>query len=186
MLARPRIAFLVVTALSTSLLVTVSRAEGPPTKKSITKTEKKDDVKRISVEEARARAELLHEVYEATLQIMHRWYFREDKKITIPSKALDDVFYRVSLRSKINARWLAVNARAMSIDHAPKDAFEKQAARLLGRGENSHETVAEGVYRRAGSITLFGSCIKCHAPPPMNPNVRRYAGLIITIPVHEK
>lgn len=185
MLANTRIALLAGITLSGVWMTPFGLADEASAKKQAAKTKDKDDVKRITVKEARARAELLHEVYEATLQIMHRRYFREDAKVTIPSKALDDVFYRVSLRTKVKARWLAINARAMSVDHAPKDAFEKQAARALGSGKESHEVVEDGLYRRAGSITLFGSCIKCHAPAPMNLNVRRYAGLVISIPVHK-
>ncbi len=178
----PRPLPLLITIAVALLLTTTALPQETATKPAKSKPQQADPIP-VSLAEARRRAELLHEVYEATLQIMHRRYFREDQKTTVPSKALDDVFYRVSLRSKVKARWIAVNARAMSIDHAPKDVFEKQAARRFVAGESSPETVENGLYRRAGRITLFGSCIKCHAPAPMNQNVRRYAGLVISMPI---
>lgn len=170
-------------SITATLLFTTAALPQEPAKKTAKSKPQKAEPKPVIQAEARRQAELLHEVYSSTLQIMHRRYFRPDQKTTVPSKALDDVFYRVSLRSKVKARWIAVNARAMSIDHTPKDAFEKQAARRFVAGDSSHETVENGLYRRAGRITLFGSCINCHAHAPMNQNVRRYAGLVISIPV---
>ena len=142
-----------------------------------------DEKKPVSVGEARERAKLLHEVYETTLQTIHLRYFRDDAGMTIPSRALEDVFARVGRRSDVKARWISVNARAMSLDHEPEDDFEKQAARSLAGGKPDHELVENGIYRRATPIRLSSSCIKCHAPPPMNPNVDRMAGLVISLPV---
>ena len=169
--------------IAATLLFTTNALPQEPAEKTAKSKQKKAEPKPVSLAEARRQAELLHEVYSSTLQIMHRRYFRPDSKTTIPSKALDDVFYRVSLRSKVKARWIAVNARAMSIDHTPKADFEKKAARRFIAGDSSYETVENGIYRRAGPITLFGSCINCHAPAPMNQDVRRFAGLVISMPV---
>lgn len=136
-----------------------------------------------SVVEARERARLLHDSFDATLQTMHQRYFREDAGMMVPSRALEDVFHRMARRSKVSARWLAVNAQAMSLDHEPQDEFEKAAARALAAGKESYELVENGQLRRAGAITLSSSCLKCHAPPPMRPNGNRVAGLIISMPV---
>jgi hypothetical protein len=163
--------FAVVFALTTSCLTFADADEA------------KEEEARPTVTEARAQARLLHETYEATLQALHRRYFRDDGKAPIPSRVLDEVFSDLSFRSKIKARWIAVNAQAMSIEHEPRDDFEKEAARRLTKGNEEFERVKDGVYRRAGSIPLFSSCIKCHAPPPMRPEVSRVAGLVISIPV---
>jgi len=142
---------------------------------------------RVAQAEARRRAELFHETIESTLMLMHREYFEEGgdgkRANMIPSKALEGVFHRVARRSHIEARWLAVNAQAMSIDHRPQDAFERQAVRALTRGDQEFVAVENGSFRRATQIALFGSCVKCHAPPPMNPAVRRVAGLLVKIPI---
>ena len=142
---------------------------------------------RVTRQEARRRAELFHETIESTLMLMHREYFEEGgngkRANMIPSKALESVFNRVARRSHIEARWLAVNAQAMSIDHRPQDAFERQAVRALTKGEQEFTAVEDGNFRRATQIALFGSCVKCHAPPPMNPSVRRVAGLLVKIPI---
>ncbi|MEO1997298.1 MAG: DUF3365 domain-containing protein [Planctomycetaceae bacterium] len=142
---------------------------------------------RFTQEEARRRAELFHEMIESTLMLMHREYFEEggdgQRANMIPSKALESVFNRVARRSDIEARWLAVNAQAMSVDHRPQDAFEHQAVRALTQGDQEFVAVENGSFRRATQIALFGSCVKCHAPPPMNPGVRRVAGLLVKIPI---
>lgn len=151
---------------------------------SPTAAEPKDgeDLPRPTVAEARARARMLHQTYEATLQALHRRYFRDDGKLPVPSKVLDEVFSNLEYRSDVKARWIAVNAQAMTLDHEPKDDFEREAARQLVKNEE-FERVEDGVYRHAGAITLFASCIKCHAPPPMRPDVHRVAGLVISLPV---
>lgn len=142
-----------------------------------------EDNNRLTEAEARARAKLLHETYEATLQAIHRRYFRDDAKLPVPSRVLEEVFSDVARRSKVKARWIAVNAPAMSLDHEPQDEFEKQAARILASGKEEYERVENGTYRRAAAITLFASCLKCHAPPPLRPDVHRVAGLAISVPL---
>lgn len=132
----------------------------------------------VELPEARRRAELLHNVFESTLYSMHRNYFKPDKQMPIPSRALEGVFYSVSRRSGVEVRWLAVNAQAMSIDHKPKDPFERAAVKSLRRGQKWYEEVAEGEYRRAGAITLFSECIKCHTSSIPNP----VAALVIRVP----
>lgn len=140
----------------------------------------------VSLAEARERARLLHDVYDGTLQTVHSRYFRDnDSGLTVPSRALEDVFSRVARRQHVSARWIAVNAQAMSLDHEPKDTFEKNAARALASGKQEFEVVESGRYRRAAPIALFASCLKCHAPPPMRPTGNRVAGLIISMAVDE-
>ena len=149
--------------------------------------DKPTDEPRLTVEQARTQAKLLHDTYISTLHAMHRRYFddsaRQNKQIAVPSRVMEEIFADIQLRWKMKARWLAVNAQAMSLGHEPQDDFEKEAARLFVQGKESHEQVVDGVYRHAGSIALFSSCLKCHAPAPMNPDVARYAGLVISVPV---
>jgi hypothetical protein len=132
--------------------------------------------------EARARAELLHETLHATLQVVHHAYFREDDGTPIPAATLRDVFREMSQRQKVELRWLAVNAQAMNVDHQPKDDFEKSAAKALAAGQDSYEEAADGVYRRAGLITLGSECLKCHLPTRTS-NKSRAAALVIAMPM---
>ena len=141
------------------------------------------DVPAISVAEARERARMLHDVYEATLRTIHLRYFKENTGVPIPSRAMEDVFARVSRRSKVKAHWIAVNSQAMTLDHEPKDEFEKAAARSLGSGAAEFERVEQRMYRRAAPILLLDSCLKCHAPPPIRVTNTRYAGLVLSMPV---
>jgi len=135
--------------------------------------------KPLSLEQAKQRASLLHDIYESTLLTMHRHYFEPNKQRVIPSRALEDVFYTARRRWGVEARWLAVSAQAMNIDHKPKTVFEKQAARLLATGKKRHEEVRDGTYRMAAPIVLFANCIRCHTTRRRNP----VAGLILSLPV---
>lgn len=135
-----------------------------------------------SVEEARGRARLLHEAMHGTLQVVHHEYYREDENLTIPAATMNKVFRELAARRGVQLRWLAVNADAMNADHKPQTDFEKQAAAALAAGKEEYESVAEGVYRRAGPITLTSDCLGCHAPTRTS-NQDRAAGLIIAMPV---
>jgi hypothetical protein len=141
---------------------------------------------RVSVEVARDRAKLLHEVYATTLDVMHERYFHGERA-TVPARALEDVFVEVERKTQVKARWIAVNTKAMSLNHEPKDGFEKEAAAELAKGKTEFERIEKGEYRRAAPILLHGGCVSCHTAfftqPPKTP---RYAGLIIRLPVEQK
>jgi hypothetical protein len=138
--------------------------------------------RRVSVNEARRQAELLHESMHATLQIVHQQYFREDEGIVIPAITLKRVFREMAKRQQVELRWLAVNAQAMNVDHEPSDAFEKQAATAIAAGADHFEVVEGDVYRRVGAITLESECLKCHLPTRTSVT-ERSAGLLIEVPV---
>jgi len=144
----------------------------------------KKPVPKITVDEARRQAKLLHSTYEAALHTVHREYFREAGRTPIPARVLEDVFYWVDQETHGETRWIAVNTEAMSIEHNPKSEFEKQAAKVLATGEEEFEQIEPGMYRRAGAITLFASCLKCHESALTQLRTkRRVAGLVINIPV---
>ena len=157
----------------------------PNGNKKSASTEQSDDEKLVTVAVARERARLTHEIYAATLDVMHHRYFRDDRS-TIPARAMEDVFRKIERNSDIAARWISVNARAMSIDHEPETAFEKKAARSLGRGKaDKIEVVEDGYYRRVGRIRLSAGCISCHVDFGADPQVDRFAGLVISIPIRK-
>jgi hypothetical protein len=140
---------------------------------------------RLSVDAARERAKLMHDVYAATLDVMHQRYFHDARAI-VPARALEDVFSEMARQQNIGARWISVNTKPMSLHHEPKSDFEKKAAAEIAAGKNQFEQVEGGVYRRAAAIPLTGGCISCHAglfaEAPKSP---RFAGLVISIPVDE-
>lgn len=131
---------------------------------------------------ARRQAEALHEAMHATLRIVHHQYFREDEGLAIPAEILKGVFAELEEHQGITLRWLVVEGQAMNSDHKPQDAFETAAVRALKQGATAHETVADGVYRRAGPITLSNECLKCHVPRRTS-NDDKTAGLLISIPL---
>lgn len=139
---------------------------------------------RVPVAVARDRATLMHDIYESTLHAMHRHYFRREKAI-LPARALEDVFSEMESHLKVNARWISVNTKAMSINHEPETEFEKLAASEIGKGKEHLELIEKEYYHRATAIPLGAGCVSCHngllAPPN---DVPRYAGLVISIPIN--
>lgn len=138
---------------------------------------------RVAVEVARDRAKLMHDIYAATLEVMHHRYFRGERT-TVPARALEEVFSEIKLQSKAEARWISVNMPAMSIDHEPSNDFEKKAALEIAAGKPEVEVVADGYYRRASPIPLTGGCVSCHGGFFREPSkTPKFAGLIISVPV---
>ena len=118
----------------------------------------------------------------ATLQVVHHRLYREDEGLPLPAAALKEVFAEIEQEQQIKLRWLAVDGTAMNEDHKPRNAFERAAFDALKRGQSAFEQAENGVYRRAGPITLRNHCLKCHVPDRMSTE-NRTAGLIIEIPV---
>lgn len=140
----------------------------------------------VTVAEARARAKLTHLIYAATLDSMHHHFFQRDRAV-LPARAMEDVFAEVDRQSKIQAKWISVNTKAMSIDHEPKNDFEVRAAKAIAAGKGEFELVEDGVYRRAAAIPLGGGCISCHMGLfNKNPQTPRFAGLVISVPIDKK
>ena len=137
----------------------------------------------MSVAQARDRAKLMHEVYAATLDSTHHHFFRRDRAV-LPARAMEDVFAQVGRRTGVEAKWIAVNTPAMTIDHEPKTTFEKEAAAAIAAGKESYEKVEGGTYQRAGAIPLGSGCVSCHTrsftAPDKSP---RFAGLVVRVPV---
>lgn len=143
---------------------------------------KRKDVERVSVDEARRQAKLLHTSMHAALQLMHHRYYREDAGLPIPAAVTKDVFAELADESPVTLRWLVVEGQAMNTDHLAQSEFEKQAVAALTAGQNSVEEVEDGMYRRAGPISLTSHCLKCHVPDRKSTRDRK-AGLIVSIPV---
>ena len=135
-----------------------------------------------SVAIARDQAKLMHKVYAATLEMVHDRYFRNDRD-AIPARALEDVFAEVKRQTRVESRWIGVNARTLSIRHEPKGDFEQFAAHALGGGEGAVERIEGKVYRRAEVIPLATSCLMCHGTLGIEPKTPRFAGLLISIPL---
>lgn len=132
---------------------------------------------------ARERAKLLHDVYASTLDVIHHRYFRRDGPV-LPAKAMEDIFEEMSGKTGTMANWIAVNTKAMSINHEPTTAFEKRAAAEISAGKESIERVTKRVYQRATVIPLKSNCVGCHTKMfSEEPKTPRFAGLVISIPL---
>jgi hypothetical protein len=141
---------------------------------------------RLTVAAARERAQLMHQIYTATLDAMHHYYFHANKAV-IPARAMEDVFAEVAHASQTTARWIAVNTKAMSIDHEPETEFEKAAAAELAAGKPAFESVEGDTFRRATPIPLTAGCVGCHTGAFSKPtSLPRVAGLVISIPVQKE
>ncbi|WP_339911868.1 c-type heme family protein [Symmachiella dynata] len=140
----------------------------------------------VSLEIARDRAEVMHDVYAATLEVLHERYFH-GARAAVPARAMQDVFATIQHKSKVEARWISVNMEPMSIDHEPKSDFEKRAAQAISAGKVHLDVVEEGFYRRAGAIPLDDGCIGCHAGFAKKPNGDpKFAGLVISVPLSKQ
>lgn len=159
----------------------VAVSQEPAAKDSSASEEKEAE----SVPQARDRAKLLHKVYAASMEVMHDRYFRNDRD-TIPARAMEDVFTEMKRQAKIQSRWIGVNAKVMSVNHEPKDDFEKFAAKELGSGKDSVERIEGNMYRRAEAIHLSSGCLTCHGTFGVEPKTPRVAGLVIGVPVRDQ
>jgi hypothetical protein len=181
-----------VTFMIATLTATVVIHARPPSAESPKSAEEKRavedakalDAKRVSLDVARDRAMLMHDIYDATLDVMHHRYFRGDRAI-VPARAMEDVFSHIQRKSSTEARWISVNLKPMSLDHAPETRFEKQAAKVLATGKSEVEIIQDGFYRRATPIQLTGECLSCHGGLFRQPSeTPKFAGLVISVPVH--
>ena len=140
------------------------------------------NAERVTVAEARRQAELLHAAMHSTLQLVHHRYYREDEGLPLPAAIIDQVFTKLEAEQNVKLRWLAVEGQAMNTDHEARDEFEKAAVRALKSGKASYDQVQNGVYRRAGAVTLKNDCLKCHVPDRKSTRDRT-AGMTVAIPV---
>jgi hypothetical protein len=164
----------------------VGATSEPKEKKKAVAAQPDDSEKRVTVAEARERAKLMHNIYAATLDVMHHHFFRRDRSV-LPARAMEDVFAEMDKQSNIKAGWISVNTKAMSIHHEPKNDFEKQAAKAIAAGKGEFELVEKGYYHRAGAIPLGAGCVSCHTGFfAKTPQTQRFAGLVISVPIHEK
>lgn len=138
---------------------------------------------RVPLAIAHDRAKLMHELYAATLEVMHQRYFHANRAV-LPARALEDVFADIRRQSQVEAKWLAASLKAMNINNEPKSDFEKRAAQEIAAGRSVWEEVAGGYYRRVGSIPLGNSCVSCHAGfGREHTQTPKFAGLMISVPI---
>ncbi len=161
-----------------------ARAPGSKDAAAVEQTQNADE--RVPVEVARDRAKLMHRIYSTTLEVMHDHYFHRERS-TVPARAMEDIFDVLDRQAKVQARWISVNTKAMSLDHEPETEFEKQAAKEIAAGKEEFESVEKGIYRRAGAIPLAQGCVSCHTGFfTKATKTPRFAGLVISIPVREE
>ena len=144
-----------------------------------------EKIPRVTVDVARDRAKLLHDVYLSTLEVLHDRYFHGDRAM-VPARAMEDIFKDLRRDSHTEARWLAVSLRPMSIDHEPKTEFEIRSAREIKSGKRFVEGIEDGFYRRTAAVSMEGGCVSCHEGMfRQGLSSKKFAGLVISIPVSE-
>lgn len=141
------------------------------------------DLRPTTLNEARGRARLLHEVLRGSLQVMHRDFFDEENPPAIPSASLEDVFVELQQSHQVRVKWLTVETDVLNVDHKPQDAFETAAARALAKGQDVYEASENGEFRFAGRIRLSSQCLKCHVKNRTSTEART-AGVVISMPLH--
>jgi hypothetical protein len=132
---------------------------------------------------AKDRAKLMHDIYSATLDVMHERYFHANRAV-LPARALEDVFAEIRHQSQAEAKWLAVSLKAMNINNEPKSDFEKRAAKEIASGKSVWEEADGTHYRRVGAIPLGNGCVNCHAGfGREHTQTPKFAGLVISLPI---
>jgi len=76
-------------------------------------------------------------------------------RAAVPARVTESIFSDLESQKKMKARWISVNTSATSIDHESKMVFVKQAAQECASGKGEKERVENGVYQRAGAISLM-------------------------------
>jgi hypothetical protein len=135
---------------------------------------------KLTTDEARRHAKLLHLTIQSTLRVVHDRYYREDEALPIPAAAMGEIFQDLESLENVKLRWLAVEGQAMNIDHVAKNEFETEAVNAVKAGMQFYEQTSDRTYRRAAPITLSNHCLKCHMPDRKSTKDRT-AGLIITV-----
>ncbi len=135
-----------------------------------------------SIDEARARAVILHETIHGSLQVIHRDFFLEDESRVIPSASLEDVFHSLEDEFDVQLKWLVVETDVVNVDHQPEGEFEKKAVNALADRKPYWDAVEKDTYRFAGPIRLASQCLKCHVRNRKDTDDRT-AGLVITMPI---
>lgn len=145
-----------------------------------------EESQRVSVDVARDRAKVMHDIHAATLEALHHHYFHRERAV-VPARAMEDVFKEIQQKSKVESRWMSVNMKPMSVGHEPKSDFEKQAATEIAAGKPDVEIVEGGYYRRATPIPLGDGCVGCHGGFfKENTKSPKFAGLVISVPVRSE
>ena len=135
-----------------------------------------------TIDDARARAKLLHETIRGTLQVVHRDFFDEDDVHAIPSASMEDVFDELDRSFGVHVKWLNVQTDVLNIDHNPEGEFETAAAKAIAAGKPFYEAQREHRYQYAGRIRLASQCLKCHVKNRLTAKDRS-AGLLISMPL---
>ena len=180
-MARRGLTLCVLLVVTSNVRLAVVGVCASPPRDPVARTGTDEDLP-TTVVEARGRARVLHETIHGVLQVVHRDFFRDDQRLSIPSRSFEDVFKELARSWQVQIHWLAVNAEAMNVDNKPRDAFEKEAVKALASGKAEFEAVAGSDYRFAGPIRLASQCQKCHVPRRTSTE-DRVAGLVITMPI---
>ncbi|MEZ6132932.1 MAG: DUF3365 domain-containing protein [Planctomycetaceae bacterium] len=138
----------------------------------------------VTLSAAKLQAAALHEAMHSALRVTHDRFYREDEGLPIPAATLKEVFADLKQKQNITLRWLVVEGQAMNTDHVAQDDFEREAVAALKSGRPHLDKVQDGIYRRAGPITLSNHCLKCHVPDRRSTDDRT-AGLLISIPIQQ-
>ncbi len=156
---------------------------GPAAGPSAAAAGEADEGGRVTVSVARERAKLMHDIYAATLEVLHDRYFHADRAV-LPARAMEDIFAELKRQSRGEAKWMAVNLKAMNINNEPKSEFELRAAKEIGAGKGEFEILEDGYYRRAAAIPLAGGCVSCHGGfAREQTRSPKFAALVISLPI---
>jgi hypothetical protein len=114
----------------------------------------------VPPEDARRSVSLLADFYRENLLLTHTTYINGSQQpAAVTTRKL---FAAMTEKGWPEARWLSVNGKPLNVENAPRDPFEKEAARAIRAGEMLVERVEKGRYRAVAAVPFNGACLKCH------------------------
>jgi len=117
---------------------------------------------KMSLPEARRTVAMLNDLYVNTIVQTHTTYVK-DRGTVAAAAVARKVFDAMAAKGWPQTRWISTTGRPFNPDANPKDAFEKDAAAALKKGEARFERVADGKLRVATLIPVVDkSCVMCH------------------------
>jgi hypothetical protein len=139
-----------------ALLIGIALATARPTGAQETKPVK------MPLEQARSTVAMLNDLYVNTIVQTHTTYVKDRGSVAAAAVARK-VFEAMAKKGWPQTRWISTTGRPFNPDANPKDAFERDAAAALKKGEARFERVEDGKLRVATLIPVVDkSCLMCH------------------------
>lgn len=138
---------------------------------------------KMSLAQARQTVDMLNDLYVNSVVLTHGTYVKDAK--TVPAAAVArQVFEAMAAKGWPETHWLSTTGRPFNPTNNPRDAFERDAAAALKKGQARFERVENGRLRVATLVPLVDkSCLMCHTRDKVGDPI---GGLTYIVPLSGK